>query len=54
MKKVAIEIIDKAAKTLEGVADKTALEFSSRLSEKYDANVYLKRSSFLFHIEAIP
>lgn len=35
--------IDKASITLEGVVRKTPLEFSKRLSEFYQANIYIKR-----------
>lgn len=35
--------IDEAAKRLEGVAQNTPLQYSKRLSKKYNAEVYLKR-----------
>ena len=35
--------IEKAAKNLEGVVKKTSLEFSKRLSQKFNAKIYIKR-----------
>ncbi len=42
-KHLTVSHIDNASKTLEGVVRKTPLEFSKRLSELYDANIYIKR-----------
>jgi threonine dehydratase len=41
--KITIEQIEEAAKRLEGVVQKTPLEYSKRMSEKFGANVYIKR-----------
>lgn len=41
--KITIQQINEAAKRLEGIIAKTPLQFSKRLSEKYQANIYLKR-----------
>jgi len=38
-----VSIIEKAAKRLVGVAEKTPLQFNNRLSKKYGAKIYLKR-----------
>lgn len=43
MTKVSIEEINKAAERLEDVSNITPLIKNKRLSEKYDANIYLKR-----------
>lgn len=40
---LSLENINKAAKNLEGVANKTPLQFNHQLSEEYGCNVYLKR-----------
>lgn len=40
---VDINLINEAAKRLGGVIKKTPLEFSKRLSDKYNCNVFLKR-----------
>lgn len=40
---VSIQDIEEAAKRLEGVAQKTPLQYSKRLSQRYEATVYLKR-----------
>lgn len=40
---VDISSIDEASKRLEGVAKRTPLELSRRLSEKYSAEIYIKR-----------
>jgi len=40
---ISIQQINEAAKRLEGVAHKTPLQYSKRLSEKYGANIYIKR-----------
>lgn len=42
-KHLNVSIIDTASKTLEGVVRKTPLEFSKRLSDLYQANIYIKR-----------
>ena len=41
--KLTIQDIEKAAKRLVGVAEKTPLQFNNRLSKKYGAKIYLKR-----------
>jgi threonine dehydratase len=41
--KITIKDIDEAAKRIEGIAQKTPLQFSKRLSKKYGTEVYLKR-----------
>lgn len=41
--KITIKDIEEAAKRIEGIAQKTPLQFSKRLSKKYGAEVYLKR-----------
>lgn len=41
--RVTSALIDQAAATLEGVAERTPLQFNKRLSEKFQANIYLKR-----------
>ncbi|HSW47716.1 MAG TPA: threonine ammonia-lyase IlvA [Candidatus Saccharimonadales bacterium] len=43
MNKVTVQSIDEAAKTLEKVVKKTPLQFNKRLSDLYQANVYIKR-----------
>lgn len=40
---ITVNQIDEAAKRLEGVVSKTPLQYSKRLSQKFGANVYLKR-----------
>ena len=40
---IDLKMIEKAAEVLEGVARRTPLEYSKRLSKKYKANIYLKR-----------
>jgi len=40
---ITIQQIDEAAKRLEKVVTKTPLQFSKRMSEKFDANIYIKR-----------
>lgn len=40
---VSAELIEQAAVALEGIAARTPLQYSRRLSQKYDAEVYLKR-----------
>ncbi len=42
-KEVSLESIEEASKKLKGVAVQTPLQFSKRLSSRYNANVYLKR-----------
>lgn len=41
--KITLQQIDEAAKRLEGVVVKTPLQYSKRMSEKFGANVYIKR-----------
>lgn len=41
--KITIKEIEEAAKRLQGIAQKTPLQYSSRLSKKYNAEVYIKR-----------
>ncbi|MEK7571611.1 MAG: threonine ammonia-lyase IlvA [Patescibacteria group bacterium] len=41
--KVTVQQIDQAAKRLEGVVEKTPLQFNKRLSQEYGAKIYLKR-----------
>lgn len=41
--KITIKNIDQAAKKLEGVAQKTPLQYSKRLSNIFKANIYFKR-----------
>src|SRR5258708_3782371 len=41
--KVTIQTINEAAERLESIGVKTPLQFSKRLSKKYNANVYIKR-----------
>ncbi len=41
--KITVKEIEEAAKRLKGVAQKTPLQYSARLSKKYNANVYIKR-----------
>lgn len=41
--KISIEQINEAAKRLEGVVVKTPLQYSKRMSEKFDALIYIKR-----------
>lgn len=43
MKTLKVEDIIEAKKRIEGVVTKTPLEYSKRLSEKYNARIYLKR-----------
>lgn len=43
MEKKLLDEIKKAEKNLEGVAQKTPLQLCSRLSKKYQANIYFKR-----------
>src|SRR5258708_29267315 len=40
---ITIQQIDEAAKRLEGVVVKTPLQFSKRMSEKFHAEIYMKR-----------
>jgi threonine dehydratase len=40
---VTLHMIETAAQTLQGIIKKTPLEFSKRLSEQYQARIYLKR-----------
>ncbi len=40
---VTLKTIEEAAKRLEGVVQKTPLQFCKRLSEKYGAKIYIKR-----------
>lgn len=40
---ITIEQINEAAKRLEGVVLKTPLQYSKRMSEKFGANIYIKR-----------
>lgn len=40
---VTVKQIEEAAERLQGVVAKTPLQFSKRLSQKYKANIYLKR-----------
>ncbi len=43
MKKITTQQIEEAAKNMQEVVWKTPLQFSKRLSKKYDAKVYIKR-----------
>lgn len=40
---VTASLIDQAAATLTGIAERTPLQFNKRLSQKYGAEIYLKR-----------
>ena len=41
--KITFNQINEAAERLEGVVNKTPLQFAKRLSKKYNANIYIKR-----------
>jgi threonine dehydratase len=41
--KISVQQIDDAAKRSEGIVLKTPLQFSKRMSEKFGANIYIKR-----------
>ena len=42
-KKVNKQLIDNAYKSISSIINKTPLEINTRLSEKYNCNIYLKR-----------